>query len=113
MLWGRVFRPFGIKKFKSHINLSRFVGLLRIHPNIDVNVVRASLQPPIQGVVIETYGAGNIPTNRKDLIKELKTAVEAGVLIVNISQCPDGNVETIYETGQVRSISDTINKNHN
>lgn len=55
----------------------------------------------MKGVVIQTYGAGNMPTNRKDLLEVLASATERGILIINITQCATGSVQNIYETGKV------------
>ncbi|CAL1527575.1 unnamed protein product, partial [Lymnaea stagnalis] len=75
------------------------VGMLRIFPGITFQTVRAFLQPPVQGVVLQTYGAGNAPNNRPDLLQLLKEACNWGVLIVNITQCSRGNVSSVYATG--------------
>lgn len=64
--------------------------------------VRAFLQPPMEGVVLETYGSGNAPDNRPDLLEELKKATDAGVIIINCTQCLKGTVSTSYATGKVR-----------
>lgn len=48
---------------------------------------------------METFGAGNAP-QRSDLIKALRDACDRGVVIVAISQCPNGSVSNAYETGQ-------------
>lgn len=66
--------------------------------------VRAFLQPPIQGVVLETYGSGNAPDNRADLLKELKKATDAGVIMINCTQCLRGAVSMSYATGKVRHL---------
>ncbi|MEQ2160295.1 hypothetical protein GOODEAATRI_032148, partial [Goodea atripinnis] len=63
--------------------------------------VRAFLQPPMQGVVLETYGSGNAPDNRPDLLEELSKATDAGVIIVNCTQCLRGTVSASYATGRV------------
>jgi lysophospholipase len=55
--------------------------------------------PPIRGVVLETYGAGNAP-QRSDLMSSLKEACDRGVVIVAISQCAKGSVSDAYETGR-------------
>jgi lysophospholipase len=60
--------------------------------------MRQFLEPPIQGVVLQTYGAGNLPSNRPDLIEELRKATERGVLIVNCTQCAKGSVHYAYES---------------
>jgi hypothetical protein len=65
--------------------------------------VRAFFQPPIEGVVLQTYGAGNIPSNRNDLVEELKAASKRGILIVNCTQCIEGGVCSSYEAGMVGS----------
>lgn len=63
--------------------------------------MEAFLQPPIEGVIIQAYGAGNMPSNRQDLITVLREATQRGVLIVICTQCPKGTVSDRYETGQV------------
>lgn len=63
--------------------------------------VRAFMQPPMQGIILQTYGAGNAPTNRADLLDVLEEACKWGVLIVNITQCSRGNVNAAYATGVV------------
>ena len=60
--------------------------------------MRQFLEPPIQGVVLQTYGTGNLPTNRPDLVEELRKASERGVLIVNCTQCAKGSVSYTYES---------------
>lgn len=59
------------------------------------------LKSPMKGVVIQTYGAGNMPTNRKDLLEVLAAATKRGILIINITQCATGSVQNLYETGKV------------
>lgn len=55
------------------------------------------------GVVLETYGNGNIPIKRKEIYKEIERAVKNNVLVVNVTQCVNGTVlgKAIYETGLV------------
>ncbi|XP_035826944.1 L-asparaginase [Aplysia californica] len=97
--WTAVFRPTEKERFVIHTNMCPNVGLLRLFPGITSQTVRAFLQPPVQGVVLQTYGAGNAPNNRTDLLTLFKEACQWGVLIVNISQCSRGNVGTAYATG--------------
>lgn len=51
----------------------------------------------ILGVIIETYGSGNFPSNRPELHEIIKKAVDRGVIVVNVSQCRKGDVSDIYE----------------
>ncbi|VDQ13030.1 unnamed protein product [Trichobilharzia regenti] len=52
-------------------------------------------------IVLRTYGAGNVPSSRQDLLDALKEASERGVLIVNVTQCWRGGVKAIYTTGLI------------
>ena len=96
-----IFRSCSIEKFHVHTILNRNVGSLRLFPSITTDLIRAFLQPPIEGVVLQSYGAGNIPGNRKDIIEEFKKATNRGVIIVNITQCAKGSVNNLYETGHL------------
>lgn len=66
-----------------------------------VIVVLPYLSHPRPGVVIRTYGAGNIPAARKDLLAAFKSASDRGVLMVNVTQCYQGGVKAIYSTGMI------------
>lgn len=96
-----IFRPVNIDRFRVHSHLNRNVCLLRLFPSITIQTVRALLHPPIEGIILQTYGAGNISSNRHDLIDELRQATSKGVLVVNTTQCCHGGVSAIYETGTV------------
>lgn len=83
--------------------MNRNVGLLRIFPSITTDLVRAFVQPPIEGVILQTYGAGNIPGNRDDILKVFRDATKRGVIIVNTTQCSKDGVTDLYEAGKVLS----------
>ena len=55
----------------------------------------------MEGVVIQSYGAGNMPDLRKDLMKEFLNANERGMILVNCSQCASGHVTDKYAAGRV------------
>lgn len=84
-----------------HTSLNQNVGLLRLFPGITYKLVKAFLQPPIEGVVLQSYGSGNIPTNREDIINTLREAAGRGVIIVNITQCTTGSISDAYEAGKL------------
>jgi L-asparaginase len=76
------------------------VGVLRLFPGISARIVANLLAPPIQGVVLQTYGVGNGPSSDRALLKAIKAATERGVLIVNCTQCLKGHVRMgAYATG--------------
>ncbi|MAA80258.1 MAG: L-asparaginase 1, partial [Deltaproteobacteria bacterium] len=77
------------------------VGAFRIFPGMSASLLRQFLQPPIRGVVLETYGAGNIPATRADVLASLQEAINRGVVIINCTQCAKGSVRSAYESGSV------------
>ncbi|XP_078262605.1 60 kDa lysophospholipase isoform X1 [Rhinoraja longicauda] len=101
--WDAVWRPTSTKKFRVHTNMNRNVGLLRLFPGITAATVKAFLQPPMEGIVLETYGSGNAPDNRPDILAEFKKAIDRGVLIINCTQCLRGTVTESYATGKALS----------
>lgn len=76
-----------MSKFIVHVKLDVNVGLLRIFPSISLATIKAFLNPPIMGVVLQTFGSGNIPSNRADIIDELKAATDRGAIIVSLIGC--------------------------
>ncbi|KAJ8290383.1 hypothetical protein GJAV_G00012170 [Gymnothorax javanicus] len=52
---------------------------------------------------LETYGSGNAPDNRADLLEEFHKATARGVVMVNCTQCLRGSVTTSYATGKALS----------
>ncbi|XP_066130957.1 60 kDa lysophospholipase isoform X2 [Saccopteryx bilineata] len=78
-----------------HSSMERDVGLLRLYPGIPATLVQAFLQPPLKGVVMETFGSGNCPT-KPDLLAELRAAAERGLLILNCTHCLQGTVTSGY-----------------
>ncbi|XP_033733850.1 L-asparaginase-like [Pecten maximus] len=98
--WSLVFRSGTTEKFRIHSEMCTNVGLLRLFPGISVQLVRSFLQPPMQGVVLQSYGAGNAPDNRPEILKVIEGAINLGVIIVNITQCTRGFVDATYATGK-------------
>ena len=52
-------RPTAIEKFTVHTSLNRNVVVLRIFPSMRKETVEHFFQPPIEGVILQCYGAGN------------------------------------------------------
>ena len=55
----------------------------------------------MKGIVLQTFGAGNVPA-QPPLLQRLKEACDRGVVIVNCTQCSSGNVTTNYPAARVR-----------
>ncbi len=95
-----IHRPTAIEKFHAHTKLNPNVVLLRLFPSIRTETVAHFLAPPIEGVVLQCYGAGNLPNNRQDIMQLLQKAFDRGVMIITVTQCNHGSVSGIYETGK-------------
>src|SRR5690606_30339796 len=68
--WGAVWKSSTVKPFTAHKSMNPNVGTLRLFPGITEATVRAFLTPGlVDGVVLETFGAGNAPNNRPDLLQ--------------------------------------------
>jgi len=87
----RIRRPSG--SFRVRDALEHGVITIRITPDLDPAVLHAVLrQPQVKGVILETYGLGNAPSN-PDLLAVLGDAIAAGKPIVAATQCLSGSVE--------------------
>ena len=79
------------------------VAALRLFPGISIETMERFLQPPLKGLILETYGAGNVPSQREDFMDVLATATERGLIIVNCTQCFEGGVHLDYASGSALS----------
>ncbi|HLN52780.1 MAG TPA: asparaginase [Lentimicrobium sp.] len=93
-----VMKP-GSGKLQLHKKLDQDVAILKLFPGITENVVKSILAiSGLKGVILETYGAGNAPTDQW-FIDELESAINSGISVFNVTQCKGGSVEMgKYET---------------
>jgi L-asparaginase len=84
-----------ISKFDTNISI------LKLFPGISEATVEAILTTPgLKALVLETFGSGNAPSSPW-FINKLKKAIDSGLLVLNISQCPGGMVvQGKYETSK-------------
>jgi L-asparaginase len=76
------------------------IAVLRIHPGLSATRLARLLEPPLAGVVLQTYGAGNGPVGLPGFVDALAAASVRGLVVVNVSQCPHGGVDPAkYATG--------------
>ena len=87
------------KKIKIHKQLDDNVAIIKMFPGINDAVLSAILNiPNLKGIILETYGAGNAPTEDW-FIQALKKAIKKGLYIINVTQCSGGSVNMgQYET---------------
>lgn len=81
--------------------LNNNIVILKIFPGITKSVVETILSiKKLKGVIIETYGSGNAPTEAW-FINLLEKTIKKGIYIVNVTQCTSGSVILgHYETSE-------------
>jgi len=87
------------RKLKVYKKLDNSVLILKLFPGIAEIVVKNALNiVGLKGVILETYGAGNAPTDEW-FIEALEEAIKKGIVIYNVTQCKGGAVDMgKYET---------------
>lgn len=87
------------KKLLVHKNLDNNVFVLKLFPGINESAMNAIINiPNLKGIVLETYGAGNAPTEDW-FLNCLQEGINKGIHIVNVTQCSGGSVNMgQYET---------------
>jgi lysophospholipase len=98
--WPSVLTPPGSAPFSIHTQLEPNVAALRLFPGMTSRLIHNVTQPPLSGLVLQTYGTGNAPDADQDFLDALKAASDRGVVIVNCTQCFRGMVEGHYAAGQ-------------
>lgn len=105
-----IYKPTIIKPLKVRKRLDNNVVILKIFPGITKTVVESVLNSKgLKGVILETFGSGNAPTEEW-FINLLKETINKGVHIVNVTQCVNGSVimghyETSIELEKIGVIS--------
>ncbi|CAM3974569.1 MULTISPECIES: asparaginase [Flavobacterium] len=96
----------GNKVLKINKNFDQNVVILKVFPGINEKVVDAVVNiSGLKGIILETYGSGNAPTEEW-FVAKLKEAIEKRIHVVNVTQCTGGAVAMgQYETStQLREL---------
>lgn len=85
-------KPDKEKKTFFRKKLINDIVILKLFPGITEAVVKSILEiPKLKGVILETYGSGNAPTDSWFLML-IKKAMDKGIYIIDVSQCVGGGV---------------------
>lgn len=88
-------RPFNVRKIEPPE-----IAVISIFPGMSAQMLDNLLIDPIKGLILQTYGMGNAPSNDAKFLQVIEKAAERDVIIINISQCYRGSVDMKgYETG--------------
>lgn len=82
-------------------NVDSNIAILKIFPGMHPEIIDATLNiHGLRGIILETYGSGNAPTN-KVFLHKIKEVLNKGIVIYNVTQCQGGSVEMgKYETSR-------------
>ncbi len=89
----RMLQPDYTKPMTPHFRLDNNVIIFSLFPGIREDLIRHIIHTPnLKAIVMRTFGSGNAPSSPW-LLKALKEGTQKGKVIVNISQCMQGQVE--------------------
>lgn len=75
------------------------LGVIKVFPGIKFDLFKPIVSE-LQGLVLETFGAGNIPEYDHALTSLIEEAANQGTIVVVCTQCPQGSVKLgAYEAG--------------
>ena len=75
------------------------IGVLKVFPGIQFGLFEDIMTEKLSGIVLETFGSGNIPSGGDELFPIIKKAFASGSVVAVCSQCPVGTVTLgTYET---------------
>nr|BAN40238.1 L-asparaginase, putative [Entamoeba invadens] len=78
-------------EMKYHRNMSSKVAVVTLYPGITGNIIKAIANSGVKGIVVQAFGEGNAPES-KDFVEGLKYADNKGIVMVDTTQCGNGNV---------------------
>ncbi len=92
-----------IREIGRGVKLSEFgehrIAVLKIFPGIQFDIFESLMTKDLKGMVIEAFGAGNIPEDKGALMKIFEMARKSGTIIVVCTQCLRGSaILGEYET---------------
>lgn len=75
------------------------IAILDVYPDMDMEIFKKICESPLVGLIIRTYGTGNAPDTPREFLDELEKLIQKNVIVINLTQCPEGRVELrLFET---------------
>lgn len=72
------------------------VAVIYLTPGMPPGIMQAAISGKAKGLVLVSYGSGNVPVSNNNFMNSLAEANERGIIMVNVSQCAGGNVSGSY-----------------
>ena len=75
-----------------HKSFGTNIALIKLFPGISESILERILSTPnLEGIIIETYGAGNTTTETW-FLELMQQTIKKGLPIINVTQCSGGSV---------------------
>ncbi|ASB86814.1 asparaginase [Bacillus sonorensis] len=88
------------KTLKLDTSLNTDVCLLKLHPGLKPEFLDC-LKDSYKGVVIESYGSGGIPFEKRNILEKVNELIDSGIVVAITTQClEEGEDMSIYEVGR-------------
>lgn len=72
------------------------VTVIYLTPGMPSTLMQSAINENIKGIVIVSYGSGNVPTQHQQLMESFHTAYQKDIILLNVSQCAGGHVSYNY-----------------
>ncbi len=84
-----------------HTELSTNVAFIKLFPGMRTTAIERVLECGIEGIVLEAFGAGNIPVESGGFLELIARCTGKGIPVVITSQCLYGGVDlSLYACGE-------------
>lgn len=85
------------------------VAVIYLTPGMPSEIMTAAINGHAKGLVLVSYGSGNIPLSNVDFLNALQQAHQRNIIIVNVSQCLGGHVGSDYAASKPLHESGVVN----
>lgn len=99
--WDIILPKLNKRGLKVFTQMSSDVGIIRIFPSLSPRMIETFCSPPLEAVILHTFGMGNVPIDNPNFMDALHRILERDLIIVNCTQCQKGSVSSIYEAGSI------------
>jgi L-asparaginase len=84
-----------------HNGFAGNIAMLKCVPGMSPSVVEGAIGAGIEGLIIESFGPGNVPNGENSLLPAIKLAQNKGIPVLICSQCIYGTTRMyLYEVGR-------------
>jgi len=88
-------------KPKFFDKIEKMVCIIKLTPGMDPGIIRSYVDRGYKGIIIEGFGAGNVPVEKNSVVPEIGYATKKGIPVIVSTQCAIGSSWMyLYEAGR-------------